>query len=166
MTEFTLNTLTAKPLLEYLVACEGVDDDFAGGITPARAWPAFSRFAAIPTTSDGDVISFQASWVDDPTIPPAYTMSWARELTDDASGFGRSTLSVILEFRYEVPPAEALHPIKVWSTDFPSIEGFLAEVERCRAFQFAQGKEPDFATIYRQVDAAERTDRDASLDPP
>ena len=59
--------------------------------------------------------SFQTTWIRDAT----FVVRHLRELTDDATGFGRITRSVELQFLYDSSALPSLRALELWSDPHP-----------------------------------------------
>jgi len=128
-----VNTLTAKPLLEYMLASEGME---APALVFAKAWPIYCRFLAVPD-QDGNVLgSYQAAIARENPEYAEVTVRLVRELTDGAAGVGDLTRSVFVQFIYEGPLLDVVDE-ECWSNDFPDLEAFRQAVEALPTFGLA-----------------------------
>ena len=147
-----VNTITAGPLLNLLLALQGME----GPDDRRRTWEVFQQFARLASSSEHDVVGFHAGWMEVDDGYPTFAGSWVRELTDDAAGFGTLTRAIQVEFGYEEPLESLLEPVELWSDDYPTLEAFFAEVAQLPHFTFIMETAPDFAGVYvREPDGAE-----------
>jgi len=136
-----VNTITAGPLLNLLLALDGMEvpED------PQDVWPVFKKFAAVPSTSELDVIGFQIAWepLDDRVV---VRCSWVRQLRDDAAGYGtiERLIEIIYGYDYTLDaPAE----LDVWSDKYRKLDDFFAAVEASKEFQFLLDNAPEVSSI-------------------
>jgi len=135
MIELRVNTLTALPALEYMLADAGLE---APHFAFRPAWEVFQRFIAVPADSSDDSAGFQTTWVRDNALDPVFEVRLCRQVTDAKSRFGTTTRVIGVEFQFEGAP-DGMEEVELWASDSPSLEQFIATVERTREFQYARG---------------------------
>lgn len=135
MIELRVNTLTALPALEYMLADAGLE---APHFAFRPGWEAFQRFLAVPSDSSDDIAGFQTTWVRDNALDPVFEVRLCRQVTDARGSFGTTTRVVGVEFRFEGAP-DGMEEVELWANDSPSLAQFIATVERTREFQYARG---------------------------
>lgn len=135
MIELRVNTLTALPALQYMLANAGLE---APHFAFRPGWDAFQRFLAVPSDSSSDSAGFQTTWVRDNALDPVFEVRLCRQVTDAKGSFGTTTRVVGVEFQFEGAPDE-MEEIELWASDSPNLEQFIATVERTREFQYARG---------------------------
>ncbi len=126
----TVNTLTAKPLLEYLLASEGLEPP---GLVFARVWPVFCHFLTVPDQEGGAVASYQAMIARENADYAELVIRFARQVSDDAGGWGDLTRSVFVQFMFE-GPFPGLAAEECWLNDCPDLDGFRQAVEALPTF--------------------------------
>lgn len=149
MTRFTLNTMTAKPLLELLLAQAGMEHE---QFPPERAWPVFAEFARLPSASGDDVVSFQAMPGDEHGLADAMVILWSRQLADAAPGYD-AIRSVVLQYVVEDLGVRELDPVEAWSGDFNELGEFLAHVEALPHFELLRRVAPASVSLYLEEHA-------------
>src|SRR4029077_1326551 len=135
MIELRVNTLTALPALQYMLADAGLE---APHFAFRPGWEAFQRFLALPSGASGGVGGFQAPWGRDNALDPVFEVRLCRQVTDAKSSFGTTTRVIGVEFRFEGAP-DGMEEVELWANDSPTLAQFIATVERTREFQYARG---------------------------
>jgi hypothetical protein len=137
-----VNTITAGPLLNLLLALAGME--VPGD--PADVWPIFRKFAAVASASDLDVVSFQVSW-EERDNAVGVRCCWTRQLRDDAAGYG--TIDRLVEVVYAYERASLAHPqeLELWSDQFASLDAFFGDAESRPEFRFLLDNIPDGGSI-------------------
>lgn len=139
-----INTLTAQPVLRYLLAEAG----FEPPMVPVReGWDVFQKYLALPAESAQDVAGFQSSWIRENPEQPVFSIVLCRQLTDDKSAM--STRTIALNFLFEDPKWD-LDEQEYWSTDFRSLDAFLDHVDRLRQMEFALQATPTLGDVVEQ----------------
>ena len=133
MTTIRVNTLKARPALQYLVADAGLE---APSISLQDGWKIFQTYLRLPSDSPEDLAGFQATWIREGSEEPVLEVLFARQLTDKAATYGPITRVVALQFLIEGVSAD-VRELEVWSSDFPSFDRFLDHVEKLPEFQHA-----------------------------
>src|SRR5579864_3104863 len=128
MIELRVNTLTALPALQYMLANAGLE---APHFAFRPAWEVFQRFLAVPSDSSDDVAGFQTTWVRDNALDPLFEVRLCRQVTDAKSSFGTTTRVIGVEFRFEGAP-DGMEEVELWANDSPGLAQFIATVERTR----------------------------------
>src|SRR5690606_33273017 len=106
-----VNTLTAGPLLNLMLALEGMESPG----DPAVTWEVFKKFALVPSQSVHDVVGFQVAWVQVERGQPLLSCSWVRQLTDDAAGHDELTRAIQLEYAYNDRLLSVPDAVELWS---------------------------------------------------
>ena len=148
-----VNTITAGPLLNLLLALQGME----GPDDRETAWKVFRQFAALPSSSEHDVIGFTAELLDEPGGYPTLTGSWLRQLTDDAAGL-TLTRAIQVEFGYEEPPDALIEAVEMWSDEYPTLGAFFSAVEQLPHFNFIMENPPHSSGVYVHESEANEDD--------
>jgi hypothetical protein len=127
-----LNTLTAKPLLDYLLAVSGMESPI---LTIDKAWNVFCRYLVIPDRDGNALASYQATVASPDESASALMVRSAREVTDDSPGFPL-TRSAFLQFMIE-GDCRGIEDQEVWTTDCADLEAFRSKVEGLTSFRYA-----------------------------
>jgi hypothetical protein len=147
-----LNTLTAWPMLRLMLSLEGMEPP---QLPASRSWAVFKSFLALPTGSERDVASFQTTWIREDPDTPIFVVRYLRELTDDATGFGRITRSVELQFLYDLSAPPTLRTLELWSEDFESVRAFTAAVEALPEWKFSVEHAPSDGELLQDEESAD-----------
>ena len=129
--QLRLNTLTALPVLHYLVADAGLQ---APAITVRDGWRIYQAFLKLPAESSEDVAGFQTAWLRESRETPVFELAFCRQLTDTA--YGDLTRVVAIQFLLDDAP-DHLSEVQTWSSDFPFLDRFLDHVEHLPEFEYA-----------------------------
>ena len=128
-----VNTLTALPVLKYLLAEEGIEPPI---IPFRRGWEVFQRFLKLPAESQEDVAGFQVTWLRENPEEPVLEVLLCRQLRDASPGIGLLRRIVAVQFLYGGARV-TVDDMDLWSADFPSLDRFLDRVEKEPAFDYA-----------------------------
>ena len=131
MNALRVNTLTALPVLQYLIADAGLH---APAITVRDGWRIYQSFLKLPAESSEDLAGFQTAWLHENPDAPVFELAFCRQLTDTA--YGDLTRIVAIQFLLDDAP-RALSEIDAWSSNFDSLDRFLDHVERLPEFEYA-----------------------------
>ena len=133
-----LNHLTARPLLELLLAQLEYE---SGYLFLEPTWPVFLWWAALPTQQDDDGVSFQATLESEGPDGILLTVSILRQLTYPAPALDArercGSRQVGVQWTYELGEVGALVERDIWARDFPSLEAFAYYVKRLPEWQLA-----------------------------
>ena len=129
-----INTLTALPVLKYLLAEQGIEPP---AIPFRTAWEVFQRFLKLPAESREDLAGFQVTWLKENPQEPVLQVLLCRQLQDDAPGIGLLRRIVGLQFLY-AGARVTVDDGELWSNDFHSLDSFLDQVEKQPAFDYAR----------------------------
>ena len=135
MIELRVNTLTALPALQYMLADAGL---VAPHFPFRDAWEVFQRYLAVPADAADDMAGFQTTWVRENALDPVFEVRLCRQVTDAKGGYGATARVVGIDFRFEGAPAE-MEEVELWAGDHASLRQFIQRVERSTEFQFALG---------------------------
>lgn len=137
MTALRVNTLTALPALQYMLADAGL----AAPHFPFRAaWDVFQKYLTIPSDAQDDVAGFQTTWVRENALDPVFEVRFCRQVTDTKGGWGSTARVVGIDFRFEGAPVE-MDEVEIWANDMGSLGQFMQKVEASTEFQYAlQGR--------------------------
>ena len=142
-----VNTITAGPLLNLLLAMDGMEEP----ADPRRAWAVFKRFAQVPSSSTQDVLGFQVRWIQVGDGYPVLTCAWVRQLTDDAGYTTEITRIISLEYSYDSGRQELTsypEDLELWSDDYSTLSEFFGDVEQQPQFSFMLQHAADFSGVY------------------
>jgi len=128
-----VNTLTALPVLQYLIADEGLE---APGIPFRRGWEIFQKFLKVPGDSSEDMAGFLVSWLRENPDEPVLEILLCRQLADSEPPIGPLRRIVALQFLYSGARV-TVDDSELWSKDFGSVDRFLDQVEKGPAFDYA-----------------------------
>ncbi len=132
-----LNTATAKPWLELLLAAAGVP------LYPESSLPVFLQWAALPAQHIDGGVSFQVALIVEGSDSPLLSLSLLRELTDPdphalpdqpAATF---TEQVGLQWNYLLESEAGVTVQELWADEFESIETFVETVRNLPEWQLA-----------------------------
>ncbi len=139
-----INTLTAQPVLRYLLAEAG----FEPPLIPVReGWQIFKKFLGLPAESFKDLAGFQSSWIRENPAQPVFSLVFCRQLTADKTEV--DTRTIALTYLFEDPKWD-LDEQECWSADFRNLDAFLDHVERLREFDFALDATPTLGDVVEQ----------------
>jgi hypothetical protein len=137
MIELRVNTLTALPALQYMLADAGL---VAPHFSFRAAWDVFQKYLALPSDAQDDVAGFQTTWVRENALDPVFEVRFCRQVTDTKGGWGSTARVIGIDFRFEGAPAE-MDEIEIWAQDVRSLKQFIQTVEAGTEFQYAlQGR--------------------------
>ena len=137
MIELRVNTLTALPALQYMLADAGLE---APHFSFRAAWDVFQQYLAVPSDAQDDVAGFQTTWVRENALDPVFEVRLCRQVTDTKGGWGTTARVVGIDFRFESAPAE-MDEMEVWATEVGSLSQFVKKVEASAEFRYAlQGR--------------------------
>lgn len=139
-----VNTITAGPLLNLMLALEGME---APG-EPDATWEVFKRFAQVPSQSVHDVVGFQVVWIQVEGGDPFLSCSWVRQLTDDAAGYDELTRAIQVEYAYSSGLLNVPDPVEIWSDEYGSLAEFFEAVEAQPQFAFLLQTSATFTGVY------------------
>ena len=133
MTELRVNTLTALPALQYMLADAGLEaPHFAFG----AAWEVFQKYLGLPSDASEDIAGFQTTWVRENALDPVFEVRLCRQVTDAKGAWGSTARIVGIDFRFEGAPA-AMDEVALWASDFKSLKQFIERVEASTEFRYA-----------------------------
>ena len=135
MIELRVNTLTALPALQYMLADAGLA---APHFSFRAAWEVFQRYLAVPSDASEDIAGFQPTWVRENALDPVFEVRLCRQVTDTKGGYGSTARVVGIDFRFEGAPAE-MDEVEVWANDFATLKQFIQRVEQGTEFRYALG---------------------------
>ena len=139
-----INTLTADPVLRYLLADAGLEPP---SVPVREGWEIFKKFLALPTESKRDAAGFQTSWIRENPAAPVFSVIFCRQLSEDEGGI--INRAVALNFLFDDARSD-LAEHEIWSTDFRRLDDFLDHVERLREFDFALEAPPTLGDVVTQ----------------
>lgn len=146
-----VNTITAGPLLNLLLAMEGME--VPGD--PADVWPVFKKFIAVQSSSELDVASFQVS-LEQSYDSVGVRCSWTRQLRDDAGGYGVTDRLIEVVYAFAKPQLGVLEPTELWSDQYTDLTAFFAHVEAQSAFKWLMSSTPDAGSIVvEEIDSSD-----------
>jgi hypothetical protein len=138
---YPVNTVTALPLFQLCCALDGRE---SGDLVLTSTWARFLEFSALPASNADDHIGFQVEVSRDGLDVPVLAIRLTRELTDDASPYGRFTRMIFAEFLFEGVPAY-LESGSLWAEDYPNLDTFRAAVEATSEYAWAVERPPTTA---------------------
>ncbi|HYK10513.1 MAG TPA: hypothetical protein VEV39_06925 [Gemmatimonadales bacterium] len=133
MIELRVNTLTALPALQYMLADAGLT---APHFSFRAAWDVFQKYLAVPSDAQADIAGFQTTWVRENALDPVFEIRLCRQVTDAKGGWGSTARVVGIDFRFEGAPAE-MDEVEIWASDVGSLKDFIHQVEASTEFQYA-----------------------------
>ena|SRR5690242_15302474 len=137
MIELRVNTLTALPALQYMLADAGLA---APHFSFRAAWDVFQKYLTLPSDAEDDVAGFQTTWVRENALDPVFEVRFCRQVTDTRGAWGSTARVVGIDFRFEGAPAE-MDEVAIWATDVGSLKQFMEKVEASIEFRYAlQGR--------------------------
>ena len=128
-----VNTLKALPVLQYLLAEDGLE---APAIPFGTGWAVYKKFLRVPADSSEDVAGFQVSWLRENPEQPVLELLLCRQLRDEALSVGPLRRVVALQFLFEGARV-TVDEGEVWSSECGSVDRFLDRVEHEPAFEYA-----------------------------
>lgn len=139
-----INTLTAKPLLELMLAQAGMEGEH---VTPAHAWLVFVEYLKVPSESGDGEAAFHAVHPEGEEGKHGVVFLLTREVADDAPGYP-SVRHVTLQFGFESMDARQVEQLEVRSSEFGSLDEFVEDVEGRAQFHFMQTNKPILAALF------------------
>src|SRR5690348_6124710 len=133
MIQLRVNTLTALPALQYMLADAGLT---APHFSFRAAWDVFQKYLGIPSEAQDDIAGFQTTWVRENALDPVFEVRFCRQVTDTKGGWGSTARVVGIEFRFEGAPAD-MEEVEIWANDVGSRNAFVQKVEASTEFQYA-----------------------------
>lgn len=133
MIELRVNTLTALPALQYMLADAGLE---APHFPFRAAWDVFQTYLALPSDAQDDVAGFQTTWVRENALDPVFEVRLCRQVTDAKGSWGSTARVVGIDFRFEGAAPE-MEEVELWASDFASLRKFIEGVEASTEFRYA-----------------------------
>lgn len=125
-----ITTLTAEHVLRYIFALQGQEAPYG---PLGTTWPLFQKFLRLPTAAIDDIGLVQVTRGEQGD-PRYVQLVLARQLTDDAAGYGPQTRAIELAYHWELAEPFEIELVDLSSRDFAGLSDFFAAVEALPQF--------------------------------